>query len=49
MNIQMSSVANEKPVRSRAKRLAWALPLFFLIKGLLWLTVPVLYAIYGLD
>lgn len=31
------------------KRLAWALPLFFLLKGLLWLTVPVLIMMYGLN
>ena len=49
MNVQMSSVANEKPAWGWTKRLAWVLPLFFLIKGLLWLAIPVLYAIYGFD
>lgn len=31
------------------KKLAWSLPLFFLVKGLVWLAIPVLYMIYGLN
>ena len=49
MNIQTISVVNEKRAMVRMKKLAWFLPLFFLIKGLLWLAIPVLYTIYGLN
>ncbi len=31
------------------KKLAWALPLFFLMKGLFWLSIPVVLAVYGLN
>jgi hypothetical protein len=34
-------------VRDWIKKLAWGLPVFFLIKGLLWLIVPTIFAIYG--
>ncbi len=30
------------------QRLAWAAPLFFLVKGVLWLLLPVLLALQGL-
>ena len=40
--------AGKKTSRPWLKKLAWSLPLFFLIKGLLWLTLPVLYTIYYL-
>jgi len=30
------------------QRLAWAAPLFFLAKGILWLLLPVLLALQGL-
>ena len=32
-----------------AKRLGWMLPLFFLIKGLLWLVVPLVTAAVILE
>ena len=46
MKIQTNAAVNRKSTRVWLKKLAWALPLFFLIKGLLWLTVPVLFTIY---
>ena len=49
MKSQSDAVVNEKPTRVWLKKLAWSLPIFFLIKGLLWLTVPVLYTIYYLK
>lgn len=30
-------------------KLYWALPLFFLVKGLLWLTIPIVSAYYVLN
>jgi hypothetical protein len=30
-------------------KLAWSLPLFFLLKGLAWLALPVIYAFYELN
>jgi hypothetical protein len=49
MDIRPTSVANETPARVWMRKLVWALPVFFLIKGLAWLAIPVLFAIYGLD
>jgi hypothetical protein len=40
---------DETQVKGWKKRLYWALPLFFLIKGLLWLIVPVVSAVYVLN
>jgi hypothetical protein len=31
------------------KRVTWALPMFFLIKGLMWLAIPLVLGIYGLK
>ena len=35
--------------RGWLKKLAWLAPLFFLIKGLAWLAIPALYAVYGME
>jgi cytochrome c-type biogenesis protein CcmH/NrfF len=39
----------KQPKKNWFKRLGWILPLFFFIKGLLWLIIPVILAYYGLD
>lgn len=49
MKSHADSGIDQQPRRALTKWLAWTLPLFFLAKGLLWLVVPVLYAMYGLD
>ena len=49
MNVQKISVVQETPERTWMNKLAWSLPLFFLIKGLLWLAIPALYAMYSIN
>ena len=46
---QPKADAGEIPLKLWKKRLAWALPVFFLIKGMLWLAIPLLSALYVLD
>ena len=43
------NTATTSPLKLWMKRTAWALPLFFLIKGLLWLTAPALYLLFTLE
>ena len=31
------------------KHLVWIAPLFFLIKGLMWLAIPVMLVLWGTD
>ncbi|MET0064696.1 MAG: hypothetical protein ABW176_20585 [Candidatus Thiodiazotropha endolucinida] len=49
MNDPTTIAVHEKHTKAWIKKLAWGLPLFFLIKGLLWLAVPVLIAMYGIN
>ncbi|WP_369156873.1 hypothetical protein [Candidatus Thiodiazotropha sp. LNASS1] len=49
MNNPTTTAIHENPTKAWMKKLAWGLPLFFLIKGLLWLAVPILIAMYGLN
>ena len=49
MAIKTFSNLEERPFYRWLKKLSWALPLFFLIKGLAWLALPVLLAFYGLE
>ena len=49
MNIQPTHFETESPVKLWMRRFSWALPLLFLIKGLLWLAIPLISAIYVLD
>lgn len=49
MNAQQSDVVGQNSAGTWTKRLSWMLPLLFLIKGLLWLVVPFLSAIYMLN
>ncbi len=43
MRIQTTGFSRETPAPPWIKRLAWGVPLFFLLKGLLWLAIPGLY------
>ncbi len=45
---EINVVAGKGAVKSW-QRFSWALGLFFLIKGMLWLAVPVLIALWGFD
>ncbi len=47
MILQSNSAITETPIKLWMKRLSWALPLFFLTKGLVWLALPLLLAVYG--
>ncbi|MES9824999.1 MAG: hypothetical protein AB2669_05060 [Candidatus Thiodiazotropha endolucinida] len=49
MNDSKTIAVYEKHTKAWIKKLAWGLPVFFLIKGLLWLAVPVLIAMYGIN
>ncbi|MEW8085217.1 MAG: hypothetical protein AB2823_06580 [Candidatus Thiodiazotropha endolucinida] len=49
MNKPTTTAIHEIPAKTWMKKLAWGLPLFFLIKGILWLAVPVLIAMYGIN
>ena len=49
MNIRILSDARHIPAKAWLQRLSWLLPLLFLVKGLLWLTLPALYALYAVD
>lgn len=43
MNILPINTGNESlSIKVWMKKLSWALPLLFLIKGLLWLAIPVI-------
>ncbi|MEW8559525.1 MAG: hypothetical protein AB2588_16205, partial [Candidatus Thiodiazotropha sp.] len=48
VNIQSINIMNKNLVEVWKNKLYWALPLFFLIKGLLWLAVPLISAVYAL-
>jgi hypothetical protein len=48
MNIQPNNAFAECSKKGWMKRLAWALPLFFLLKGLMWLAVPALFLFFSL-
>jgi antibiotic biosynthesis monooxygenase (ABM) superfamily enzyme len=45
----IQSAIGQRPASSWKRKLAIGLPLFFLIKGLLWLIVPVLLIYLGLN
>jgi hypothetical protein len=47
MNIQPNNPVAESPLKVWMKRMGWALPLFFLLKGLMWLLVPALFLFFG--
>lgn len=49
MGTQMTNLVTNTPANVWMKKLSWALPLLFLIKGLLWVTVPFISAIYVLN
>ena len=49
MNIQPAHLETESRLKLWMKRFSWALPLFFLVKGLLWLAIPFVSALYVLD
>ncbi|MEW8690817.1 MAG: hypothetical protein AB2535_06995 [Candidatus Thiodiazotropha endolucinida] len=49
MNNPTTIAVHEKHIKAWINKLAWGLPVFFLIKGLLWLAVPVLIAMYGIN
>jgi hypothetical protein len=49
VNIQPASDLSAAPIKAWMKKFAWALPLFFLIKGLLWLLIPAISAVYLFD
>lgn len=42
-------MADEKAARTWLKQLGWALPLFFLLKGLLWLSLPLITAYFAFE
>jgi hypothetical protein len=42
MNLKTNHTSDEETRKLWMKRMAWALPLFFLLKGLMWLAVPAL-------
>jgi hypothetical protein len=49
MNIQVTESIKQTPSKTWMKKMSWAIPLFFLIKGLAWLSVPVISAVYMVD
>ncbi|MCB1858755.1 MAG: hypothetical protein KDI63_10805 [Gammaproteobacteria bacterium] len=49
MNLRLNDNVGDTPIKVWAKKLSWALPLFFLIKGLAWLAVPFISALYVLN
>jgi preprotein translocase subunit SecG len=49
MNIQPNHLSKEEPFKAWMKRMTWILPLFFLIKGLAWLAIPLILAIFSLN
>lgn len=49
MNRYSTAVVTDRTLKGWLKGLGWALPLFFLIKGLLWLAIPFLSAAYVLN
>jgi hypothetical protein len=49
MKMRANNPATESLFKVWMKRTAWALPLFFLVKGLMWLTVPALYLAFALE
>jgi hypothetical protein len=44
-----TKLVDARPLNRWLKKLSWALPLFFLLKGLAWLALPALLAFYGLE
>ncbi|MEW8561595.1 MAG: hypothetical protein AB2541_05800 [Candidatus Thiodiazotropha sp.] len=46
MNTYSTSDMKETQSKDWKKKLYWALPLFFMIKGLLWLAIPLVSAVY---
>jgi hypothetical protein len=49
MNIHLNNPVDESSIKVWTKRMAWALPLFFLLKGLMWLAVPALFLFFSLE
>ncbi len=49
MKVQLNNIVTETQIAPWMKKLTWALPLFFLAKGLVWLVLPVVLAFYGLN
>jgi hypothetical protein len=49
MNTPSNSAVAESSLKTWAKRMAWGLPLFFLIKGLMWLVVPALFLFFSFE
>jgi hypothetical protein len=49
MNIHPRNFAAESSLKAWTKRMAWGLPLFFLVKGLMWLVVPALFLFFSFD
>jgi hypothetical protein len=49
MKIQAISATHQLMQKEWIKKLGWALPLFFLVKGLMWLAIPLILTIYRLN
>ncbi len=49
MKTQLNEVTTETNIQLWMKRLTWALPLFFLLKGMMWLALPIVLTLYGLN
>jgi hypothetical protein len=49
MNTRPDDPIVESSVKAWMKRAAWALPLFFLIKGLMWLAVPAVFLFFSIE
>jgi hypothetical protein len=49
MKTQANKQLSEQKHEVWFNRLTWAIPIFFLIKGLLWLAVPLVLGIYHIK
>ncbi len=49
MKMHADNPTTESQLMVWMKRTAWALPLLFLIKGIMWLAVPALYLAFTLE
>ena len=49
MNCRQIDLSHGNQAKGWTKRLSWALPLFFLVKGLLWLLIPFFSAVFVLN
>jgi hypothetical protein len=49
MNIHPNNPVGESSIKIWMKRMGWALPLFFFLKGLMWLVIPGLFLFFGLK